>query len=191
MKIGVDMDSVLAEIMQPMVEFHNARYHTDLTFHDHTDYNLSKVWKCDPTDVLFRIFEYYESPYFDKVQPIEGAVEGIGRLSVSHDLYLITSRPHRIEHKTNAWLKKHFPDKFKKVLHTNQVSHSHEVRKTKSQVCKEEGISLMIDDAPDYAIDCAQAGIQVFLFPALWNKSVPEHKFIRPVAGWSEIVTLV
>lgn len=191
MKIGVDMDSVIADLIPPMVAFHNERYHTDLTVSSHSNYNLSVVWKCDPTDVLFRIFEYYESPHFDRVMPIKGAVEGINRLSEKHELILITARPHRIEHKTHAWLQKHFHGKFNKILHTNLVSSKNETRKKKSQVCKEEGISAMIDDAPDYAIDCASEGIQVYLFPALWNKTIQPHKLIRPVSGWDEIVTLL
>lgn len=191
MKIGVDMDSVIAEIIQPMVEFHNARYHTRLTLADHVDYNLSAVWKCDPATVLERIYEYYESPYFDRVQPVVGSERGIEYLSRKHELVLITSRPHSIEEKTNCWLDKHFPGKFKKVLHTNQISHSHEKRKKKSEVCREEGIALMIDDAVDYAVDCAQAGIQVYLFREAWNINAPVHANIRPVAGWEEIISIL
>lgn len=191
MKIGIDMDSVLAELIGPMDEFHNALYHTSLTHGDHTDYNLSTVWKCGHEEVLPRILAYYDSPYFDKVVPIEGAVEAVARLSVRHELTLITSRPHTIEQKTIAWLDRYFPGRFKNVRHTNQVSHAHEKRKKKSEVCREEGVTLMIDDHIDYALDCAQVGIQVFLFPAMWNKKAPAHKLIRKVTGWEEITKLV
>lgn len=191
MKIGVDMDSVIAEIMQPMVDFHNERYHTHLTLADHDDYDLAKVWQCDPADVLPRIFEYYESSHFENTRPVNGSVRGIGYLAAKYDLYLITSRPHLVEGKTNSWINRYFPDKFRKVLHTNQVSHQHEKRKKKSEVCREEGITMMIDDAVDYAVDCAQAGIQVYLFSASWNRNYPKHENIRKVAGWEEIITLL
>jgi len=191
MKIGIDMDSVIAEIIAPMVEFHNERYHTNLTVEDHVAYDLSRVWKCDPTDVLSRIFEYYESPFFDKVQPVPGSQTAIRHLSRKHELILITSRPYVIEQKTREWLRVYFPGMFKKICHTNQVSRAHEERKRKSQVCRDEGISLMIDDAVDYALDCAEAGIQVYLFPALWNRKAPVHKRIQPVRGWDEIITLL
>lgn len=191
MKIGIDMDSVIAEIMQPMVDFHNNRYHTNLTIDDHTDYNLSTVWKCDPSDVLFRIFEYYESSYFDSTLPVEGARKGIDYLSKKHELILITSRPHAIERKTIGWLDKYFPDKFKKVCHTNQVSHAHEKRRKKSEVCREEQITVMIDDAVDYAVDCAEAGIQVYLFPARWNTGFAARERIQPVSGWDEIISIL
>lgn len=191
MKIGIDMDSVLAEIMQPMVDFHNERYHTHLTLADHTDYDLSKVWKCDPAEVLPRIYEYYESSFFDGVLPVTGADKGIAYLAAKYDLYLITSRPHLVEDKTNRWIGRYFPGKFRKLLHTNQVSHAHEKRKKKSEVCREEGIGVMIDDAIDYAVDCAQAGIQVYLFSANWNRKYPAHKNIRKVGGWDEIISLL
>lgn len=191
MKIGIDMDSVIAEILGPMVEFHNRKYFTTLTSEDHTMYDLSAVWRCSPNEVLTRIYEYYESSFFDSVQPVEGSLQGVEYLYKKYDLYLITSRPHIIENKTASWLNTFFPGKFKKICHTNQISQEHEIKKMKSTVCKEEGIMHMIDDAPDYALDCASVNIQVYLFSAPWNYNYPRHKHIKPVKGWDEIVQLL
>lgn len=34
MHIGVDIDSVLAEIMRPLIEFHNKKYKTNIKYKD-------------------------------------------------------------------------------------------------------------------------------------------------------------
>jgi hypothetical protein len=38
------------------------------------------------------------------------------------------------------------------------------VSKKKSQVCKEIGAEILIDDALEHARDCGEKGIKVFLF---------------------------
>jgi len=188
MKIGVDMDSVLAEIILPLDTFHNNIYKTRISFSDHTVYRLDKLWNCSEKEVIRRIYEFYESPYFDRTKPIEGAKKGINILAKDHTLILISSRPIIIEHKSHEWLDIYFKNKFSKIVHTNQVSHKHETRKKKSEICVEEGISIMIEDHVDYALDCALAGIQVYLLPAPWNKNNNiTHSNIKRVNNWTEI----
>lgn len=44
----------------------------------------------------------------------------------------------------------------------------------KSDICKAVGASLLIDDNPSYAMECAAAGINVLLYD--WNRSYPWSK---------------
>ncbi|MBI4973967.1 hypothetical protein HZC27_05130 [Candidatus Roizmanbacteria bacterium] len=190
MKIGVDMDSVLADIIPPLDLFHNATYKTSISNSSHGDYDLSKIWNCSGEEVIKRIYEFYESPYFDKIVPMKGAKRNIDILSKSHTLILITSRPNIIEHKSHQWLDIFFKGKFSKVIHTNQTSHKHEIRRRKSEICIEEGINIMIEDHLEYALDCANEGIKVLLLPMPWNKNESiTHPNIKRVTSWSEIAT--
>lgn len=191
MKIGVDMDSVLAEIMIPLVNFHNDLYGTDLKLEDHIHYDLTKVWKCSNDEVLEKIDKFYRSSYFDKTQPVKGAKEGIGHLSKKHELIVITSRPYSIENKTLGWLAKHFPGTFKSVQHTNHINFDKSKKRDKSSVCMELGIKLMIDDCLEFAEDCAGKNIKVLLVDTPWNRSDKLHKNITRVLSWEEIVKLL
>lgn len=189
MKIGVDMDSVLAEIILPLDIFHNEIYKTAITYNDHTTYRLDKLWKCSEKEVIKRIYEFYNSSYFDKIKPVIGARKGTCALSKVHTLILISSRPTTIEHKSHEWLDIYFKDKFSKIVHTNQVSHKHERRKKKSEICMKEGIHTMIEDHVDFAFDCANAGIQVLLLSTPWNrKEKVMHPNIKRVNNWTEII---
>ncbi len=195
MNIGVDMDSVLAEIIEPLDSFHNIRYQTNLQFEDHSVYNLMGLWNCTETEMIDRIHEFYLSSYFAQTKPIKGAVEGITKLAKKNKLILITSRPLFIEDMSQKWLDNYFKGKFVKICHTNQVTQAHEKKIKKSDVCVRESVEIMIDDHLDYAYDCAQAGIQVLLFEAPWNKKrTIEKKYkqnIKRVSNWTEITDLL
>lgn len=190
MNIGVDMDSVIAEIIVPIDLFHNRKYKTNLSYNDHSVYDLRSIWQCNDEQVYERIFEFYHSPEFTKVKPIDGSQEAVKKLAKLHNLHLITSRPHDIEQKTKQWLNAFFPHQFVSVTHTNQVSkNKKEMSVKKSVIAKQLKIELMIDDHLTYALDCANNEINTLLFEAPWNKTyIPQHKFLTKVAGWSEIL---
>lgn len=187
MKIGVDLDSVLADIMPPLIDFHNTHYGTKSKLEDHVVYDLTTVWKCTKEEVIERLFKFYDSPHMDMTKPIKGAQEGIDYLKSKHTLILITSRPHSIESKTIDWLDLHFPKSFNDVYHTNQVSRKGSVHKKKSQVCKEIGTQTMIEDCLEYALDVSQTGIPVYLFDSVWNQNVHLPSNITRFYEWKEI----
>lgn len=188
MKIGVDMDSVLADIMPGLNDFHNETYKTNFSLDQYTSYGLSLIWGGTPEEVVEKILDYYQSPYFLKAAPLKGAQEGVDTLSKKHDLVLITSRPYSIEPISKKWLDKYFPKKFKKVVHTNQVLINHHKTKKKSEICLDHDIEIMIDDHLDFAFDCALVCKKVLLFNQTWNqqKKLP-HNIIR-VNSWLEIL---
>jgi len=188
MIIGVDMDSVLADIIPPMVAFHNEEYGTNLVSADHSDYNLTKVWNVAEDEVLRRVMRFYESHHFERTQPIRGAVEGITKLAQLHTLYLITARPVSIEHMTDSWLNKYLPGKFDKVLHTNLVSNKGETKIKKSALCTKHHVEIMIEDCVEYARDIAEAGVPVLLLEARWNRDHVPQDNITAVPTWKEVV---
>jgi len=186
MRIGVDMDGVLANFTPKLVKFHNFVYRLNHPTSGYTVYDLTKAWNCSQTEVVKRIHDFYRSDLFKTIKPVKDAKKGMHYLSKKHDLVLITSRPYFIEQLSITWLDNNFPGHFKKIVHTNQVTQSHE-KKKKSEVCKEEKIDLMIDDALEFAVDCATAGIKVLLFDAIWNQEKNLHQNITRIFGWKNI----
>jgi uncharacterized HAD superfamily protein len=193
MIIGVDMDSVIADILPTIDAFHNKKYGTTLIPDDHSSYDLSGYWNCTAEEVYRRIFEYYESDEFHSTPPVAGAQRALTQLSVHHELHLITARPYDIEQKTHDWLNTYFPAIFTHIHHTNLISKGGKGKSIKkSDVCKALGATLMIDDHIEYALDCAENGIETILFPAPWNagKSV-SHPKVKKVNNWDEIVNML
>ena len=171
MRIGLDLDSVLADIMSSLLEFHNKKYGTNTKPENQTEYYLGKLWGCDMEEAIRRVHEFYFSPEFEKIPVVKGALEGVNKLSKEHSLHIITSRPHIINNKTNRWIQKHFQNKIRSVHHTNQVSSKRSPKKLKSEICRELKLEVFVEDHVEYAADVASLGIKVFLLTTRWNKS--------------------
>ena len=187
MLIGVDLDSVLAYLEDPLFRFHNDRFGTKDKIKDAKDYDMWLLWKCTPRESFDRICDFYRSPYMDEVLPVKGAIKGIAKIKQKHELVVITSRPNWIEEKTNNWINMYFPGVFKQVIQTNQFSHASEKKVKKSEVCLNIGAKVFIDDCPAYCEDCAGAGISVYMFARPWNKKAPLGENVARVSGWGEI----
>lgn len=193
MIIGIDMDSVIAEIIRPIDLFHNRQYGTSITYTDHADYNLCLYWNCSLDDMYKRIFEFYASPEFQDTKPIVGSQEALTLLAQQHELHLITARPYDVEKQSREWLNEYFPNIFKEIHHTNLISKGGKgMSIKKSEICRKMGATVMIDDHIDYILDCADNFIMSYLFPAPWNadKTV-SHPHVKRVAGWKELVGLI
>lgn len=175
--------------MPPLIAYHNDHFGTKLRLEDYAEYELSKTWNCSPAESIERGYSFYRSSYMDKIKPVVGASIGIQYLrQKKHELAIITSRPHFIDGITKRWIEKHFPDQFTAIHHTNQFSHRHETKVKKSTVCRQLGIELILEDHLEYAFDCAEANIKVFLFTMPWNKKENNlHKNITRIHSWRDI----
>lgn len=89
-----------------------------------------------------------------------GAFESLQRLGKSFDLVVVTSRQHAIQSVTLDWIDRHYPGIFQEVYFGNHWAVEGTPRK-KSDICRAIGASVIIDDNVGYAVDCANAGIQV------------------------------
>jgi len=187
MRIGVDMDGIVADFTPKMIKHHNLVHNLHDPTSGYSVYDLTQPWQCSYEEMVKRIHEFYRSDLFKTIQPVKGAKTGIRHLSKKHELVLVTSRPYFIEQLSIDWLDQYFPGHFKKIVHTNQITQRNKKRRKKSEICLEEKIDLMIDDALEFAVDCATAGIKVLLFDAIWNQEKNLHQNITRIFGWKNI----
>lgn len=188
MIIGIDLDSVIVDLMPPLIDFHNRHFGSSSVLKDYTKYDFCDIWKCSRKEVVERIFQFYRSPDFDKVKTIPGAVEGINHLSKKHVLHVITSRPNWIKEKTDRWILKHFPNKFTSIYHTNQFSQKGSPSQLKSEICRFLQAEIVIEDHLEFARDCTTLVKRVFLLDMPWNSQKKLPKKITRVFSWEEIV---
>lgn len=188
MHIGVDLDSVLADIMTPLFGYHNRVYKTNHRINQSRDYNLSILWNCSAKETLKRIHDFYDSTDFLTSKPIPGAKQGIKYLSKKYRLSVVTSRPHSISTITKNWIDTYFPKLFQTIHATNWVAkNQNEPRQKKSEVCQRLGIDLIIEDALEFALDCAANNIRVILMNMPWNQTKTLPKNITRIYHWKEI----
>lgn len=190
MNIGIDVDEVLAELLEAFLEYHNQNYNTKLQKKDMFSYSFHKVLGGTDKDTRKKLLDFFDTDLFHKIKPVPGSLKAVSKLVQEHQLCIITARPHIIRVQTEQWLQQHFPDCFQSVNLTNQW-HGEGAKQLKSEIGRKKRIDIMIDDSLNHAQDCASQGIYTLLadFQYPWNKAENLPENIKRVHSWKEIVT--
>ena len=183
MRIGVDIDEVLAHYIDKFFEFVHLETGRKFRKEDVHAFDLWEVIEVNPENEQAVHDSFYESSMFDKILPVERAPESMEYLVSSHNVYVITARPSRMNTKTLAWFNRHIPH-IKEVIYTDQHGRSGN-KLPKDKICSKLGIEVMIEDRGDYLLPCHQLGIHSILFNKPWNTS-PEYDSLTRVNSWSQ-----
>ena len=186
MKIGVDIDEVLAEFIRGYLNFYKCLGGRNILFEEVFDYDFWKVIGVDRSETFHLADLYYGSKYFEDISLVDGAERGIRELSKNNELFLVTARPIKIKEKTELFIQKYFSDAVLGIFYSGDVFNSQ--GNFKSNICKMNEISLIIEDNFNCALDCARAGIDVLLFDKPWNRNHEVNGPIKRVKDWNEIL---
>lgn len=187
MLIGIDLDDVLADFISALIKFHNEIYRTSLRKEHVFTYGLEKVWGGTREEAIEKIMDCYKSHYFSSILPVEGSVEAVSSLSKKNNLIIITSRHPIVKDKTINWLDKYFLKKFSEIYFT----YNHWIQnkgKTKSEICSELGVDVLIEDSLEYTRECSANGTRVLLLNQPWNQSTELHSGIERVFSWNDVL---
>lgn len=135
---------------------------------------------------------FFPSPFFAGIRPLAGAIETL-RAHADHCRYVVvTSRQHSIAKQTLEWLSTHYPGIFADVLFGNHWGPSGTTKRTKLDMCRAAGATLLIDDSPAYAAEVASAGITALLFGDYpWNRGDRHEPLVLPPGGGSGAAALL
>ncbi|PIN73242.1 hypothetical protein COV20_03355 [Candidatus Woesearchaeota archaeon CG10_big_fil_rev_8_21_14_0_10_45_16] len=185
MKIGVDIDGVLVDFVSGFLQYYNLKYGTDLKYNDATTYYMEEAFGLPQDKISSIMNEYLRSHAFVRMQLIPGSKEAIGNLSSRHSLHIITARSSDIYDRTVGWLHHNFPGCFSKILFSNSPGLP---KMSKAAICKQQGVSILVEDSLENALTCSAAGVTVFLMDCPWNQrgQLPEN--VIRVSDWQEIV---
>ena len=105
--IAIDMDDTICHLVPKAVHYHNEQYPDHvLTMDRMTSFEMHGIWHPNCTDEIFfgRPGLYEELEIYD-----EHTVEEVRKLSVQHDVIIVTAaRPSSVPEKWN-WLQRHMP----------------------------------------------------------------------------------
>lgn len=190
--------SVLGRFVHALNQYRRDHHDLEYDVADYHIYDFATVWECSPDESSHIVHEFFKSRHFLEGIPVipgvgidwwsrrkqkhtlalyqphapraptTGAQTSLQALSDTYDLVVVTSRQHVIREPTLQWLETHFPGTFVDVHFGNHYALSGPSM-SKSEICKQVGAQVLIDDNPRYAMECAQAGIQVLLFD--WDGS--------------------
>ncbi|KAL9248746.1 hypothetical protein AKJ16_DCAP08340 [Drosera capensis] len=151
------------------------------------------VVAVDVDEADIRVHEFFKTSYFrNAIHPIPGAHKALHKLSNFCRLSVVTSRQNAIKDQTIKWIEMHYPGLFREIHFGNHFALDGTSR-PKSDICRSMEAKVLIDDNPEYAIDCAEAGIKVLLFDYEnsypWSKdvSVDQHPLAMRVHNWEQV----
>ena len=109
MRLGIDLDGVVADFNAGWMELYNEEFGTNLTpdLVDHWDAIPDLTHFADMGEFWHWASDLDGASLFRHLRPYPGAVEALDRLAVSHDVVIITTKPDFAVHDTYQWISQH------------------------------------------------------------------------------------
>tara|TARA_Y100000310_G_scaffold332096_1_gene407009 strand:+ start:4407 stop:4988 length:582 start_codon:yes stop_codon:yes gene_type:complete len=187
MKIGLDLDEVLAGFMNRFLYFYNEKTESSLKEEDIHSFDIPSVLGISGQKGNALFEEFYESKHFEDISTVKGSFFSVMSLRKNNELYVITARPFNIREKTENWLEKKFGSIFEELHLTNGYSIKTSTLK-KSDVAKKLGLDYMVEDNIEFASDCASKGVPTLLMNKPWNQNGKMENGIYRVHGWKGVM---
>lgn len=190
MKIGIDLDDCINDLLGSFIMFHNERYGTKLIKKDFHCYRYNEVLGISLEEAGKRVMEFYLSPFYDTIVPMPEAMITLYQLkNEGHELAIVTGRPSSVVRITRDWVEKNSPYLFSDIYHTNAYDLDG-LKISKSHVCVNLGIKTIIDDDLMHVVDCASFGIKVLVPNRFWNQGVLPTNATR-FHDWNKVSSLI
>lgn len=165
----------MGRFVESLAEYVKEAENIDTEVGDYFVYRFAKVWNTTEEESARIVHDFFGSERFQQgIATVPGAREVLSRLRPWCRLVVVTSRQLAIEAQTREWLDSNFPEVFEEVHFGNHFALQGYPPKPKPQLCLEAGADVLVDDSPEYAVECAEAGMDVVLFD--WHFSYPWSK---------------
>jgi uncharacterized HAD superfamily protein len=196
-KLGVDLDDVVAECAVPYLRKFAAEFGVELPAEAgwHT---LQEISEVSPEDKdRFRI-RTYDGAFFRDLDMYEECPAILERIvAAGHEVYFITARAERRRVVTETWLREKGILEHAKAVHLRPQADFDPARprgrydaessaRYKVRLAQELELDAFCEDDRTISLALAGAGIRVYLFDHPWNRDV-EHRCIERVSGWSDV----
>lgn len=156
MKLGFDIDGVIANFSQPLLQTIKKNYGLTLTEKDITRFSLSHVLgitRAEETQLIFDILQQ-DLPIYP------GAKETLEELSrEGHSIYLLTGRYTPLRELTQTWLKE-------KGVPYNEL---HLLEMGKKYQANIEGLDVIVEDSLEEALEWSSKVKTVLVYDHPYN----------------------
>ena len=174
MRVAVDLDDVLADLISCLLTTHQQMTGASLTREQAVN------WHVFPTEVHDRV--RYGGAYAHLV-PLPGAREFLCWLKGRHDVHIVTYRGQHAEAVTRDWLDRHMPGAYDQV---------HLTGGGKVDACRALGAGLIIDDSYSQIPAVTEAlRIPGILMETPMNRHIQETGLIRRARNLTEARAIV
>ena len=198
MKLGFDIDGIVADMGLTMVEHINSTFGLNYTVDVFVNHQIfDNTYVDDPEENKKIAASIYDNVIYNddtllELKPYEDAVEAIRKLSRhGHSIHFITARSKGQHDVTVSWIRKNVIP-FTTIHSVGKDGHRGNVV-SKGQQARTLNLDFFIDDDPANLPDFYRyknrwrKGIALFTRPWNVNESVDESKFIR-FDKWTEVI---
>ncbi|MGO4888212.1 5' nucleotidase, NT5C type [Anaerobacillus sp. MEB173] len=107
LRLLIDMDSVMADLMTPWYARYNKDYNDKLHYLDLTSWDTHKFVKKECGE---KIYQYLHEPGFYRyLQPLPHSQAVMEKLNKEHEIFIVTTSPAEAVSDKQEWMKEHFP----------------------------------------------------------------------------------
>lgn len=188
MKIGIDLDDVLADSLPHFTQAFNERFGLDIQLAD-AAWRIADRFPHIPRQEADDFFtELIADGFFSSRPLVPHAKEAVEALTEDgHRLYIITGRSPQEEPITRRWLTHvEVLSRFEAVMHRTREPVGHH----KSSVASELRLDLFVEDELAVAHAVSETTIPVLLFDRPWNRgSLPDN--VHRIGSWHEALTRI
>jgi len=177
MRLGIDLDGVVADFNKGWVTRYNADFGAALSSSDITSWDAAAdLTHFDDMGGFWRWARGGDGgSVFRHLEPYPGAIETLERLQRNHEVVIITTKPRWAVYDTFAWIAEH-------RVPTMEVH----MTEAKWRV----PCDVYLDDAPHQLLDLHRNRPEAVVcrFVRAWNAPIPG---VRDVRDWDEFLALV
>jgi len=176
MRIGIDIDGVIADTFTLLVQELNQYFNKNLTYDDIVCYDIAAVYNLKKEQLAE--FAQLKIPLLqDNSVPIPLAAECINNLRDRAYVALISARFEQSRDRTQNWLRRHGIQWDDLILLGNH---------DKAETCVNQKLDYFIEDNLNNALQVSEIGIPVLLLDAPYNRaSLPD--LVQRVFSWPQI----
>ena len=180
MRIGIDIDGVIANTFPLLVQELNNFFDKDLSYDDIVSYDLAKLYNVNQ-EQLKEFAQAKRNLLYDGPLPVPYAVDCINNWRDKAYVALISARFEMAREPTQKWLERY-------NFYWNELIllGSHD----KADTCVQMKLDIFIEDNLNNALQVSSRGIPVILLDAPYNRA-PLSDQVRRVQSWSQICKII
>ena len=176
MRIGIDIDGVVADFVKTFIPLVRERYGLALTEEDIYVHDLFLVLGISESEAM----ELIRATICSDPGLIDGAKQAIDRLNQEHDVILLTARPEDLFDVTRQWLSKR-GIKYRELLHLREGQKS----------TPQQAFDLVVDDHLREVIRFAGKARKIIVFDHPWNQSLNVRGLFDRAYTWHDVLAIV
>ena len=204
MRIGVDLDDVIAVCAVPYLKRFAQEYKVELPDEKEIGWHLLREMDAhvSPEERDRIRLKLYDGTFFSTLEIYKECPAVLERLvQQGHEIFFITARAERRRMVTETWLREKRILDYAKAVHLKPMGDfrpdyprgrydAESSAKYKARLAQELELDVFCEDDVHISKTLADAGVRVMLFDHPWNRDL-EHERITRVSGWTEVASLL